>query len=96
MTLPRSTRRSAANWVVNSATLAVLVSSVWMSSQQRPASVPQFSGAPATGAVARPVSGAGVTTTTHNVNVPTTVSLAGVPIDGEAIHRVVFSTGAKR
>lgn len=46
MMLPRPSRRSTLSWAVNAVTVAMLLSSVWLSAQQRPALQPGFSTVP--------------------------------------------------
>jgi hypothetical protein len=98
MTLPRSSRRSTATWAINVATLAVLVSSVWMSAQQRPAAATQFGATPAAAEPAKhPPVAAGITATTRSTSGNTgALALGNATLDADGLQRVAYSATVKR
>ena len=93
MTLPRSSRRSAASWAINVATLAVLMSSVWMSAQQRVPASSHLSTTPAsTESATRPPVAPDLVTAAHiTAGNAGAVALTSSALDGDALQRVGYT-----
>ena len=97
MNLPRSTRRSTLTWAVNVVTLAVLLSSVWMSAQQRPGAQPKFNGTPTSAeSSTRPVAAPGMTAAYKPADATAALAVGSAALDVETVHRVAFSVPVTR
>ena len=98
MNLPRSSRRSTLNWVVNAATIAALAWSVWMSAQQRPVVQPQFGVNPPAGESAKRGPPAGGVPAAANLPAagPGPVALTNTALEGDLLHRVSFGASLTR
>ena len=97
MPLPRSARRSTTTWAVNVATVAVLLSSVWWSAQQRPAPLRQFSVDPSAAESIKPSEGSVTTTTTRSpIGSGAAGTLTSATLDSEVLHRVAYAPASRR
>lgn len=92
MTLPLASRRSTASWAVNTVTLVALVSSVWLSAQQRPAYQPGVGTGPGLATDKQPSSDSSTVAAVSHA----TANAAPVGIDGVSIRPVAYRATVSR